>query len=343
MIGDPLNDVACLGQLTAIARSGSTSAEIGTLAARFRTTRALAKWIRSLPQRDDTGRSNDGPRVKCDVGQRARLVADDPNCVERAILYLAAAEVIDPRPLRQLATVDINETLRHTFPLENGDPIVLDPQVRRNALRASVWQLRNGANEPGGDLAPINADALLSWLLDLAQEAAEEGAGDRGLERVENARRAIAVLLDGGRIHARDRAHVLFALRLGGEAASSFGAQGWEGYRLARRLIARLVAQRTIAAGGPRNLSAERIVYWGGKGVATFYGVGGLYDTAYAEVQARTNRRTQATRVNARPAAPASPKAMTSASVPAASAKETTAPPAMVLGTLTELETEKGT
>jgi hypothetical protein len=72
VIVDPLNDAECLGQLTAIASEGTTNPEIKTLAARFRSTKALAKWIRGLPQRDDTGEANDGPRVMCDVGQRAR-------------------------------------------------------------------------------------------------------------------------------------------------------------------------------------------------------------------------------------------------------------------------------
>lgn len=43
---------------------------------------ALAMWIRSLPQRDDTGLACDGPRVEaCRPPQRLRIPADDPNCV----------------------------------------------------------------------------------------------------------------------------------------------------------------------------------------------------------------------------------------------------------------------
>lgn len=81
MIAPPLNDEECLGQFTAITVDGLKRTDVQAVAARFRSTRALVGWIRSLPQRDDDGDPKDGPRVACDVGQRARLVADDPNCV----------------------------------------------------------------------------------------------------------------------------------------------------------------------------------------------------------------------------------------------------------------------
>ena len=100
----------------------------------------LAEWI-SLPQRNDEGDPDDGPRVPCDVSQRLRLPAEDPNCVERSALYMAAAEIIDPGPLRRLATID-TPIGRHTFPVENDVPVRLDPRVPRNALDArGVWRI----------------------------------------------------------------------------------------------------------------------------------------------------------------------------------------------------------
>jgi hypothetical protein len=340
VIIDPLNDAECLGKLTAVASEGTASPDVKALAARFATTRKLAKWIRTLPQRDDTGQSDDGPRVMCDVGQRARIVAPDPNCVERAILYLAAAELIDPGPMRQLATIDVSEAMRHTFPLENGEPVVLDPALRRNALRAHVWSLRNAASadeteaEIGG---PIDAEPILAWLLDLAEDAAEEEAGGRGVRRVRRARQALAALLEGERIHPRDRADVLYALRLAGEVAPWFGEAGLHGYGAARGLVARVVARQTVGAGSLRNVSTERAIYWGGKAVATFYGVGGLYDAAYAEVKRRPNERPHEP-----PSAPATSAPPVVARPVEARAERTEAPPAPVLGTLGELEPKKG-
>ncbi len=52
-----------------------------------------------------------------DVSQRVRIPAANPNCVERSALYLAAGEIIDPRPLRQLATIH-TPIGPHTFPVE---------------------------------------------------------------------------------------------------------------------------------------------------------------------------------------------------------------------------------
>lgn len=34
-----------------------------------------------------------------------RVLADDPNTFERAAMYIACAELLDPRPVRPLATV----------------------------------------------------------------------------------------------------------------------------------------------------------------------------------------------------------------------------------------------
>ena len=129
MIGVPFdnNDLSCLGTITEViadlvARRDPLLAE---LAATYPTTEALAAWIRSLPQRDDEGIPGDGPKVDaCEPPQRLRIPAPDPNCFKRAALYLGVAELIDPRPVRQLATLDFDWG-RHTFPIEAGAPVVL--------------------------------------------------------------------------------------------------------------------------------------------------------------------------------------------------------------------------
>jgi hypothetical protein len=98
-------------------------------AQRFRTPHELAEHIRTLPQRDDEGAPDDGPKLEaCEPVQRFRIPAPDPNCFERAVLYLAVAELLEPHPVRQLATLEFPWG-RHTIALENGYPIVLDPRV----------------------------------------------------------------------------------------------------------------------------------------------------------------------------------------------------------------------
>src|SRR5262245_38260055 len=105
MIGLPFNDEACLGAITELIAGLVESRDevLVQLAERHPTTDELQGWLRSLPQRDDLGRSEDVPKVEaCSPPQRLRIAPDDPNCLERAALYLAVAELKDPRPVRQL-------------------------------------------------------------------------------------------------------------------------------------------------------------------------------------------------------------------------------------------------
>jgi hypothetical protein len=109
VIAAPVNDRQCLDAITAVALDlvGKDDPAIAELAARHATTDELVAWLRALPQRDDNGVPGDGPKVEaCRPAQRLRIAPPDSNCVERAALYLAAAERTDPRPIRQLATVD---------------------------------------------------------------------------------------------------------------------------------------------------------------------------------------------------------------------------------------------
>lgn len=93
MIAEPANDRECLYQLSQVAVAGLSRPDLRRLAARFATVAELVRWIRTLPQRDDDGAPEDGPKVACDVPQRARVAPGNPNCVERSILFLILAEM----------------------------------------------------------------------------------------------------------------------------------------------------------------------------------------------------------------------------------------------------------
>ena len=66
------------------------------------------------------------------------MPAPDPNCVERAATYVAVAELIDPRPQRQLSTALTPAGFLHTFPVEDGAVVVLDPVVSGPAAVAGT-------------------------------------------------------------------------------------------------------------------------------------------------------------------------------------------------------------
>jgi hypothetical protein len=109
MIGPEFNDHRCMGSISEVARElvAAQDPVLVQIASEHATTASLAAWIRSLPQRDDLGQAGDGPKVaSCSPPQRLRIAPADPNCVERAALYVAVAELIDPEPVRQLATID---------------------------------------------------------------------------------------------------------------------------------------------------------------------------------------------------------------------------------------------
>jgi hypothetical protein len=135
VIASPMNDHECLGpttdQIVAEVQAGNPA--IVDLAARFTTTDDLAAWIRTLPQRDDDGIPGDGPKVAaCRPPQRLQFDNRSPNCFERSARFVGAAELIEPERVYRLATVSTPNGL-HTFPTRDGEPVVLDPKVARNA------------------------------------------------------------------------------------------------------------------------------------------------------------------------------------------------------------------
>ncbi|HEY4177980.1 MAG TPA: hypothetical protein VGM90_14130 [Kofleriaceae bacterium] len=249
MIGLPFNDLMCLGSITEVVAELAANRDevIAEIAAKHSTTDSLAAWIRGLPQRDDEGDKADGPKVdECKPPQRLRIPADDPNCVERAALYLAVAELIDPRPVRQLATLDTPIGL-HTFPVENGAPVILDPNVPRNALIGGL-QL---AQEP----EPIDARDAIEWTARLA----EAGAADvrNGPSRVRRARNAIMNLVEDGAAPASPEVVEVIGwmLALAERAARRYGPRAMAVVRTTAQAVADLADE--AVARTQRNLALE--------------------------------------------------------------------------------------
>ena len=151
MILAPLNDSQCLDQVLANVRQWSRSAFAHREAARYPTTADLAAAIRAEPQLDDTGRGR-AHALQCDDRVRLREDPRNPNCVERAAWYLAAAEVIDPSLERSLLTVPVTladgSPARHTNAVErtpggSWEPVLLQPDAapiaRRNVGAGEVF------------------------------------------------------------------------------------------------------------------------------------------------------------------------------------------------------------
>jgi hypothetical protein len=221
MIAAPLNDEDCLGPITARVFAALQRPDVRELAARLGTLDAADRYLRMLPQLDDgPDDPTPGPRVQCDVPQRVRVLAKDPNCVERALTRMALGELINPRPVRQLMTVQLGPALRHTLLVEDGEPVWLDPAVPRNALRAGLYRMvRNASGDQGEPLAPIDA---LRWVVGLASEPASKSATGRVRHR--------RATLDVGRI-ARgllpiEPAALSWALKAAVPEALLFGPEG---------------------------------------------------------------------------------------------------------------------
>jgi hypothetical protein len=251
VIALPFNDLRCMGSITEVVAEMVKTEDpvIVELAGKHPTSASLAAWIRSLPQKDDDGVPHDGPKVEaCEPPQRLRIPASDPNCVERSALYVAVAELIDPEPVRQLATLDTPVGL-HTFPIENGAPIVLDPRVPRNCLDCGV-----AMTAPG----PVVVDAhdAIEW----SARFAEDGAGAKnlrnGASRVRRARNAVFRLVDEGVAPApSDVESMGWMFALAEQAARRYGMRAIEMVRTTAHAIAEILDE--VLARTQRNLAIE--------------------------------------------------------------------------------------
>jgi len=248
VIGLPFNDQRCLGAVTEVVAELVRTHDpvIVELAEKYPTVEALTDWLRSLPQRDDDGDKEDGPKVdECEPPQRLRIPAEDPNCVERSATWIAVAELLDPRPVRQLATLETPVGL-HTFPIENGAPIVLDPRVPRNCLDCGVALAQEAP-------VPIEARDAIEWTAELAEAGAAHVRN--GPSRVRKARNAIFELVDDGVAPVDEGTIDLIAwfLALAENVARNYGSRAVAIVRSVAQAIADLAdealarAQRNIA------------------------------------------------------------------------------------------------
>jgi hypothetical protein len=217
MIGPPFNDEDCLEPITDIVRAlvDGNDPQIVALAQQFSTTDDLARYIRSQPQRDDLGDPADGPKVNaCRPAQRLRIAPPDPNCVERGVKYNATAEMIDPGPVRQLVTIETPWGM-HTMPLENGVPVILDPQLPRNAACGALF-----AAYPA--TFPITVSDAVDFLATVAVAPAH-AAGM--LHRVQAGQRALQAIAARYIVSARDLEDASYTASLARQAAHQWGNQ----------------------------------------------------------------------------------------------------------------------
>jgi hypothetical protein len=250
VIGLPFNDFQCLGSITEVIAElvANEDPVLVELAETHGTTAKLAKWIRSLPQRDDEGKRGDGPKVDaCEPPQRLRIPAPDPNCVERAALFIGVAELIDPEPVRQLATLETPIGL-HTFPVENGAPIVLDPRVPRNCAQIGLELAKPGP------IAVAPRDAI-EWTAQLAEAGA--ASHRNGPSRVRKARNAMMRLVDQGAApaDAETTDSIAWLLAMAEQVAKRYGSRALAIVRTTAQAIAGLADEALARA--QRNLALE--------------------------------------------------------------------------------------
>jgi hypothetical protein len=245
MIAYPLNDEDCLYQVTAHAIAAMERPDVRELAARLGTTASADAYLRRLPQREDGPEDTTcGPRVPCDVPQRVRVMASDPNCVERSLLRLALGELIDPRPIRQLMTIEVAPGVRHTLPVEDGEPVWLDPLVASpRTLSVGLHLVRNARGERSVPLTPVDA---LSWAVSLA--------GDLASSSVTWAKRHERAIHDVTRIASGllpiEPAALTWALKLAVPEALAFGPDGASALMAAAGLLDNIAG--TSASGTPK-------------------------------------------------------------------------------------------
>lgn len=239
MIAAPLNDHTCLSHITDLVRDlvQKRDPAFVELAEKVGTTEGLALYLQGLPQRNDDGDPSDGPRAEaCTPSQRVRLspVPADPNCVERAAIFVGVAELLDPEPVRQLKTTMTDAGL-HTYPVENRYAVRLDPTIPRNALNADLFQ-----SMPLG--STFSAKEAIDWLVVIAEDAAARAVG--GVERLRAAHRAMYDLFDGAILDERAIDDIAYACALAIREARNFGAAG--------RALIREVIREVIRALGAR-------------------------------------------------------------------------------------------
>jgi hypothetical protein len=244
MIGTPHNDRECLGYVMNVVEQMVLERDptLVELARQLGTIEAVVAFIRALPQRNDESDLLDGPKVaRCLPPQRLRIPAPDPNCFERSALYLALAELIDPTPLRQLAT-SMTPQGPHTVPMEDGLVVNLNPEIPNNAIESGLsGDIRNAA--------PMTLSESVEWSTSIAEEPAAAWPG--GERRVRNARESLRAMQTGSVLTGDTMADVAFTLALAAREATRWGAAGREVVRATMRALCvlqeQLVDRTTLA------------------------------------------------------------------------------------------------
>jgi len=166
--------------------------------------------------------------------------------VERAALYLGASELIDPTAVRQLATLDTPLGL-HTFPVENGAPVILDPRVPRGCIDCGL------ALQDTGPVQIDTSDAI-RWTADLASAGAKEMRN--GPSKIRRARNAVSQLIEKRIMPGEgdvDAIGLMFALAE--EAAQHLGTRAVLMVQTTAQAMADVTDE--IAAQVRRNLAVE--------------------------------------------------------------------------------------
>lgn len=249
MILAPLNDQTCLGSITDVVRELVTARDpqLVTLAHELRSLAGVVRWLRSLPQRDDVGALSDGPKVDaCAPPQRLRLPATDPNCVERAALYLALGEFLAPELPRRLATIDTPGG-RHTLPVESNKAVVLDPRVPRNCAHA-------GVDVAAAVPLPTDLPTSATWVSRVAAEPTRALPG--GERRMRNGAMALDAVAQGTPVPPHVADDVATVLALAAREAPQWGPAAVHVVeRVARAVVELSDATRSVqtALAAPRN------------------------------------------------------------------------------------------
>lgn len=226
----PLNDHQCLSKLHQNVKAFMATPKARRIASQFDNLQEVVEFIRMLDQRDDLGDPSDGPRLSCEVTQRLRLPALDPNCFERLALFLSIALQLDPAREMTSATMMLDNGL-HSFPVEirNGIPraVVLDPHTAPpcNAMDAVAYQMRNTSPLPKKHIGP--------WFVDLARNACIDEGAEECYESAMSALRNS--LLTGNPITNKNAIECVF--KLAHRDADLFGTQGRTAYERVRKSL----------------------------------------------------------------------------------------------------------
>jgi hypothetical protein len=255
VIGEPRNDVECLGEATRIARTLVAQHDpiVMELAAQYPTFRAFVSALRGKPQHDDQLDMRERPRVKtCTPSQRLQLDNPAPNCFERAVLGMVLGELKRPDVVWQLAS---NPARTHTFLSANGRTVVLDP-VDRRAARAMA-ESTIALTQP--ETTPISPDQAIDWVSELAQGGAPRNAGSaHNVERdIARTRAVIQRVIEGAPPTAADIDAVGRMLALAVLGAQDYSPRAVVVVEVTARALSELLDQRLAAHAAQRARNAS--------------------------------------------------------------------------------------